>query len=371
MPRDDSFRRALDSDQRAAPLTPYIDPGFVNHRLVRTVIGPQATSILDRLVDEIPPHTPDWQMQVRIDHIYTQVLLTLCGRIGVPSLGEVLARPEPTPGQLISSTERLRGDPRVYDVPRITVQWIPSFETTRQVELELSTSHIRADTLRGQLDGHDVHLISFIAHVVRLDGPRLVLAPVIMGGPWLSGPPEGVAFDTTFLHYDFFEHFIEDIDEFQRVREVPDTVNWSPMRNIREAAFKACLGQLLSDETRNDWGGEQFDHFTSHLHLRRRRLTAAFLLKGPGSGFEEMQPSHLGTNADQIVRLASSPAQLLVVQHCHDIGAAVRDTLRAFAVRPHNARRYCLIDGRDSFRLLLAYGLADRALEISRAVGRT
>jgi hypothetical protein len=43
----------------------------------------------------------------------------------------------------------------------------------------------------------------------------------------------------------------------------------------------------------------------------------------------------------------------------------VRKTLRAFAVMPGRARRYCLIDGRDSLRLLNAYGLYDKALRIS------
>jgi hypothetical protein len=142
------------------------------------------------------------------------------------------------------------------------------------------------------------------------------------------------------------------------------------MREISEPAFKACLGEILHDNVTKDWGGEHSDHYTSHLHLYGRRVTTAFLLKGPGSGFEPMQITHLGKNGDQIVRLAHEPADLLVVQHCHDIGSAVRQTLRAFAVQPTGARRYCLIDGRDSFRLLTAYGLVDKALALSRE-GRT
>ncbi len=55
-----------------------------------------------------------------------------------------------------------------------------------------------------------------------------------------------------------------------------------------------------------------------------------------------------------------------MVQHCHEIGTDVRATLRAFA----NAlgpvrRRYCLIDGSDSLRLLTAYGKLEEALELS------
>ena len=78
-----------------------------------------------------------------------------------------------------------------------------------------------------------------------------------------------------------------------------------------------------------------------------------------------MSLNHLGKNNDQIVRLAHEPADVLFVQHCHDILPSVRETLRAFAVQPNRPRRYCLIDGRDSLRLLNAYGLFERAVELS------
>ncbi len=76
--------------------------------------------------------------------------------------------------------------------------------------------------------------------------------------------------------------------------------------------------------------------------------------------------NHLGKNNDQIVRLSHEPAEVLFVQHSHEIMSPVRETLRAFCVQPSNPRRYCLIDGRDSLRLLVAYGLLDKAKELSR-----
>ncbi len=110
--------------------------------------------------------------------------------------------------------------------------------------------------------------------------------------------------------------------------------------------------------------GEQSDHYTSHLTLGGRRVSAAFLLKGPAR-FQPMTLNNLGKNNDQIVRLANEPADVLIVQHSHDITQPVRATLRAFAVQPSRPRRYCLIDGRDSLRLLRAYDKVERALELS------
>jgi hypothetical protein len=136
------------------------------------------------------------------------------------------------------------------------------------------------------------------------------------------------------------------------------------MRLVSENAFKLCLARILGDSVTSDWGGETSDYYTSHIHLRGRRVTAAFLLKGPAR-FAPMNLDHLGKRNDQIVRLANEPAQVLFVQHSHDILSPVRETLRAFAVQPGRNRRYCLIDGRDSLRLLQAYDLYDYALEIS------
>src|SRR5208337_4206458 len=132
-----------------------------------------------------------------------------------------------------------------------------------------------------------------------------------------------------------------------------------------EKAFKQCLVEIIGDNVKKDWGGETSDHYSSHLTLNGKRIIAAFLLKGPGSGFSPMGLNHLGKNNDQIFRLSQEPANVLIVQHCHEITPPVRATLRAFAVQPSDPRRYCLIDGRDSLRLLKAYDLYDKALEIN------
>jgi hypothetical protein len=243
------------------------------------------------------------------------------------------------------------------------VRWLPSYETANEVVFELSTRHIASDTLRYLLTQNS--LLSFIALLDRVEGATVYFAPLIIGQPWLNPPPEGVPFGTMFLHDDFYEHFIEDIDEFSKVGTVSDDLDWSAMQEISEAAFKACLCQILGDPPRKDWGGETSDHFTTHLHLQGRRLTAAFLLKGPGKGFSRMEMIHLGKSGDQIYRLSLEPAEMLIVQHCHEIGSAVRATLRAFSVQPNRSRRYLLIDGRDSFRLLFAYKLLEKALRLS------
>jgi hypothetical protein len=185
-----------------------------------------------------------------------------------------------------------------------------------------------------------------------------------MGFPWLEASPE-TDFEPMWLACDFYEHYIEDVDEFSKVKEVAEPADAGPMSAVSEYAFKLCLSKILGDSPPSDWGGEQSDFFGAHLHLCGRRLKAAFLLKGPAR-FEPMKLTHLGKNANQIVRLAHEPAEILFVQHSHDILSDVRETLRAFAVQPSRPRRYCLIDGRDSLRLLRAYNLYDEAVRLTR-----
>jgi hypothetical protein len=65
--------------------------------------------------------------------------------------------------------------------------------------------------------------------------------------------------------------------------------------------------------------------------------------------------SHLGKNADQIYRLNCTPCDIMIIQHSHKIGEAVSATVQAFASLSSPKRKYCLIDGRDTFRILKAY----------------
>lgn len=75
--------------------------------------------------------------------------------------------------------------------------------------------------------------------------------------------------------------------------------------------------------------------------------------------FTSMKPTDLGKNGDQLYRLFNIPAQIYIVQHCHNIGAAVRKQAEAFPL----ARSFvapCQIvfmDGTTTARLLRAHNL--------------
>lgn len=341
------------------PVGHYIDPGFVNDRLVETVVGDHGSRLINEMVAQIPATTPDWQKRTRLNHIYTRVALEFCKTIGAPTLRKIMAERK---GTLICSTEQLAPCPTVYDAERVQVPVVLDEEHDLTAELHFSTEHISSGTTRSQLHQGDVQ--SFIAIVKELKNETLVLHPLVLGSPWLESDDPQWKDRIEWFGHEFYEVFVEDFAEFAKVLEEPVPADWSAMQNISERAFKTCLAEILNDSVTADWGGEQSDHFSSHVTLGGHRVAAAFLLKGPAR-FAPMGLNNLGKNNDQIVRLANEPADVLVVQHCHDILQPVRATLRAFAVQPSRPRRYCLLDGRDSFRLLRAYGKLDRALALS------
>ncbi len=366
MTADDAvnIRKELSIDQRNSRARLTIDTGFVNVRAVETVLGPPGVRAIDQQIRALPD-LPEWQRSVRIGHIYRTTVLAFCEHIGIPPLGALLAAGK---GRMFCSVETLAPCPEVYDRARVVNRVVTPGVDSPTVELHYSTQHITSDTLRMEL--HEGDRVAVVAILHQMVDDRLIFHPLVMGGPWLVTEselfPEGLA---ECWSYDFFEQFVEDIDEFAQVRAVMLPDDFGVMEWISEAAFKRCLAEILGENPSKDWGGEMSDLFSAHVHLSGRPISAAFLLKGPAN-FRPMGLNHLGKNNDQIYRLSQEPAQLLVVQHAHDILSPVRATLRAFAVQPGNARRYCLIDGRDSLRLLQAYKKLNRALELSGSVAK-
>jgi hypothetical protein len=351
-----SIRSGLTAVQRATLLRHTIDPGFVNHRLADTVLGAQIVQMVNEQLKTLVG-LPEWQKPMKTNWIYTQFLLVFCNKLGVRPLQEVLAIRR---GRLFCSTERLLPCKDIYKVSRAVS--VLAGRRSPRVEFHYSTAHIISDTLKSRL--HDGDTFSIVGTVHSVDKDVVVLAPVVLGNPWLAEGDVSADFDIMWYGRDFFENFPEDFDELSRVTAAPLPATPEGMREVSEAAFKACLVKLLGGSEQKDWGGETSDFFSAHMHIQGRRASAAFLLKGPHH-FKPMGLNHLGKNNDQIVRLSQEPADVLIVQHCHDIRPAVRSTLRAFAVQPSNPRRYCFIDGRDSLRILQAYGLYDHALQLS------
>lgn len=148
------------------------------------------------------------------------------------------------------------------------------------------------------------------------------------------------------------------IDQFRKIANddlQPSRDHLNFLKTIKEEDIKKAVADIVGEPYVNkDWGGEKSDLFTSRITIDEKPYSTAFLFKGR-SKFSPMTLAHLGKNGDQIDRLFTEPANLLVVQHCHEITSAVRNTLKAYASRAHDLRNWMVIDGYDTFRILKAY----------------
>jgi hypothetical protein len=332
----------------------HVDPGLIHHRKIEALLGESGSNVVSDLITRIPLSTPEWRKEVLVDQIYSRVLIDATGIWKIKTLEQLLAEQS---GHLFCSIVRLRACPEIYESERVAAVCCHSYGASYRVELHFASSRVRADTLRSRLSmGGEFAVVGLLA------GKRastLIFDALLIGFPYLHDTETD---DLQWrLYTDHYRLHLEDFREFADVGSTPLPETFTEMSQVSETVFKRCLGTILRESLPLDWGGEASDFFTSHLHVGDQRVTAAFLLKGPGNKFSPMTLRHLGKNGDQIVRLSKEPADVLVVQHCHDIQPSVQETLKLFATQPGNPKRYCLIDGRESLRLLQAFGLAEWA----------
>jgi hypothetical protein len=157
--------------------------------------------------------------------------------------------------------------------------------------------------------------------------------------------------------FDAREVTVDDIASFAKVRKVKAVPK--DRLGLAEKVFKAGLQQVIGEPGKFvDWGGEKNDLLTTRVTFRGNRIATACAFKGPGQK-GVLQPAKMGKNGNQIQKLFESSADLFIIQYWGQIGEPVKDMVSAFAQlrSGHLGKRvyYCIIDGKDSDRLVLAY----------------
>lgn len=342
--------------ERVRDLYSHIDMGFLNRRLAITALGPVRNIFLE---NQKPGD--DHMTQLSNDHLLVTMLLDVFSGIGAPTLAEGLTNDDPTVS--IMSIERLMPCPAVWEEARVRQQVHFDIETPKPVFVDYHTEHIVSSTGRMTLaTGNTKGYREAIVGLLHRNNDHFLIEPIVMGAPWLDHPRNKEGQILMWLGREYGEILPEDIEEFSALSDVvaADADEWmSKMKAVPESQVKNAIAKILKEPTKKDWGGEENDHFSSNITVGGRRRTAAFLLKGP-SRFEEMTPAMCGKNGDQIYRLDKANADVSIVQHSHLIGPAVRETIRSFTVAPGNrARKFCIIDGQATFRLLKAYDLLE------------
>lgn len=222
---------------------------------------------------------------------------------------------------------------------------------------------------RIEFDFHHEHLTSNSAWVELSGQKRLFVLGLItdINGntieaiPYVIANPTPNLFDSVERGHYWLQHLevhIDGIDTFCRVGDnskYPTKKALEQLRTVPEEDVKHAFAQIIGEPmVPKDWGGERSDLYTSRVEINGKRISTAFALKGPAQ-FRPMTLAQLGKNGDQIDRLFTEPADLFVLQHCHEITPPVRGAMRAYAQQIGRPRLYCIIDGYDTIRILEAY----------------
>ncbi len=333
----------------------HIDMGFLNRRLCIGALPRETRSYFE----QHKSHGSDHMTVLSNDHFLVTLLLDVCESIHAPTLLKALEIGKPR--HLFRSMEYLAPCPQIYETDRVCHAVELDIDFGKPVVITYHTSHLVSDT--GKMILHKGGHMNSIVGLLHENHDNFEIEPLVIGQPWLDhfrNGDERKRAHLMFLGGEFGEILPEDIDQFSNMNDVriKNDAEWmSIMQGLSEEIIKKKIANLLSEPTKSDWGGESNDHFSANVSVGGQRKTAAFLLKGP-SRFREMTLEMCGRRADQIHRLVDSDADISIVQHAHLIGPVVRRTLRELTIRPGNSRRkFCLIDGQATYRILKAYSL--------------
>ena len=334
----------------------HIDMGFLNRRRCMSAL-PSALRL--KFVEHQKPGD-DHMTVLANDHLLVTMLLDSCESVDAPTLLQALALEKRT--HLFRSTERLAPCPEVYEEARVCHAVQLDLDFGKPIYIAYHTEHLVSTTGKmGLAGGAREGYINSMVGLLHDKQDRFEIDPLVIGQPWFEHSRNGKDADILmFFGGSFGEILPEDINQFSKMKdvEIGGADEWmDAMRGCSEADVKKAITSLLSEPMKKDWGGESDDHFSGNVSIHGQRRTAAFLLKGP-SQFREMTLEMCGKRADQIHRLVDSDADVSIIQHSHLIGSVVRRTLRNLTISPGGSRRkYCLIDGQETYRILKAYSL--------------
>ncbi|MFH2064743.1 MAG: hypothetical protein ABIK15_06070 [Pseudomonadota bacterium] len=283
----------------------------------------------------------------------------------VPTLGELFAKETlPRQGQLFTIYHDFFGkglskyNSPSQEIPRNAVAQIHTklkYNDEYRLRIFYHPNNLISQTAWSRLGGKSRFFV--FAYIEQIENNEIFARPYVIGdlnNQFLAQSP------TRWNAMNYGEIHPSEIDQFSLIRDQYNAEKKSPdisiLRSIPENSIKRAIAEIVHEgNIPNDWGGEKSDLFTSNVSVDGRMMSTAFLLKGPAK-FTPMKMTHLGKNGDQIERLFTEPADLLILQHCHQVTNPVRGTMRAFASRIHDLRYFSILDGYDTIRLMKAYG---------------
>jgi hypothetical protein len=329
---------------------------FLHEDLLLRLLGPQEASDLAlRLPDVSEPLG-----SARRVRILEEVLASVLRDADIPSLDEKLLKHRLRPGDLIwleqavafkgvrAARESAAAGNPAYASFASPLATDAAFRVTGKFNVTWLTSQSAGTMLSGR------RRTFLLGYVEDLLSSEVVLRPIAIATRWF-GPRSQLVGTRLTDRAHVWPAFVDQFDGVDFSTRM-STRDLAVLRSLSERHVKDAFASIIGEpNVPNDWGGEQFDLWTTRISIQSEPVTAAFMFKGPAK-FHPMTMADLGKNGDQIDRIIQTAAELVVVQHCHSITAPVVNMLRTYATHPRHMRRYMTLDGFDTVRILKHFG---------------
>lgn len=233
----------------------------------------------------------------------------------------------------------------------------------QQVEVRgtLTTEHHYSVSTASELSGRKRMLV---AGKLEWKEDHIELSPYVVGD--LFEATEG---DFSLPWRSLVRVHPEQIEEFEKCKDArrATRAEIDLLGKVAEEDVKTAFAEIIEEPfVPKDWGGEKSDLQTNHLSLDGTPCAAVFVFKGKGTQ-GELHPADLGKRGDQIHRAFDEPVDLVIIQYHHKIANTVVRESEAFASDPRRPRRFCILDGADTVRILRSYNKFDELTEPLRS----
>ena len=335
---------------------------FLNSRRVMELVT--ANYLWPRLV-HVTGLADDMRRYAELE-IQTKAVVQWLKLTNPPTLGALLATGRAQEGSIFThhANFTFSGLPRVSNYLHTGKRPVPLARGTTKLDdwmpgcklaFSFSHEHLTSTSAWAHLSGQRRLLV--LGLITSITDKQVEAIPYLIAHP-VSG---NTSWDDYGQYWgSYLEISVDSIDSFSRVCDVRPRLSEPDLQCLRavpETEIKAAFASIVNEPfVPKDWSGERSDMLSDRVRFRGQRIATAFLFKGPAQ-FRPMTLSELGKNGDQIDRLFTEPADLFVLQHCHQVTPPVRGTMRAYAQQTGRPRLFCIIDGFDTIRILKAYQL--------------
>jgi hypothetical protein len=345
---------------------------YLNKRRVIELVGAETISpVLDR-VRRMGGN--EHLRDLTISGVFKDTITDWLDAAKPPTLGELIIGDKVAPGQAFTLYTNwfFKGLSDIYKAkqkgkpppPALAYAKLDAFKDGARVECRFHAEHLTSTSSWTELSGQATKFV--LALITEIKGDVIEAVPYVIAdlAPSLGRSASLIG----RAWFNKLQVYPEQIDTFDKMRDIEKPHRKADLKLLEavpEADVKQALAEIIGEPiVPKDWGGERSDLFTTRLSVSGQRISAAFALKGPAK-FKPMTMAELGKNGDQIDRLFTEPAELLILQHCHEITPPVRSAMRAYAQRMGDLRLFSVIDGYDTLQILRAYGKCGQSAEAS------